>query len=92
MVVAECMAIGLPVVASNLCGMPDMIEDDKTGLLVEPFDTAAIASAIDRLFSNSDERQSISEQAKESARNNFHPQSVAQATLLAYQKVTASLP
>lgn len=45
----EAMASGLPVVASNISGIPELVEDGKTGFLVPPRDPQAIADALERL-------------------------------------------
>ncbi len=48
-VLLEASAAGLPVVASSTGGIPDFVEDGRTGLLVPPGGAAAIADAVDRL-------------------------------------------
>jgi glycosyltransferase involved in cell wall biosynthesis len=48
--ILEAMALSRPVVASNVGGIPEMIEDEVTGLLVPPHDPAALAGAILRLL------------------------------------------
>lgn len=48
----EAMAAWLPVVASRLSGIPELVQDDDTGLLVPPGDAAAIARAVRRLLEN----------------------------------------
>lgn len=45
----EAMACGLPAVSTRLVGIPDLIRDGETGLLVEPGDIAAFADALQRL-------------------------------------------
>lgn len=45
----EAMACGLPAVSTNLVGIPDLIKDGETGLLVEPGDVEALAGALARL-------------------------------------------
>ena len=51
MVVLEAMAAGVPVIASDVEGVPEAIVDRETGLLVQPGDAASLAAAIDELTS-----------------------------------------
>ena len=48
--ILEAMALSRPVVASNVGGIPEMIEDGVTGLLVEPHDADGLARAITQLL------------------------------------------
>jgi glycosyltransferase involved in cell wall biosynthesis len=48
--ILEAMALSRPVVASNVGGIPEMIEDGVTGLLVPPHDAPALAAAISRVL------------------------------------------
>ena len=50
LVVLEAMALARPIVASNVGGVPEMIEDGVSGLLVPPHDAVALADAISRLL------------------------------------------
>jgi glycosyltransferase involved in cell wall biosynthesis len=50
--ILEAMALSRPVVASNVGGIPEVIEDGVSGLLVEPHDAETLATAIIRLLSN----------------------------------------
>ena len=52
LVVLEAMALCRPVVASNVGGIPEMIESGVTGLLVPPHDAPALAAAIARVLSD----------------------------------------
>lgn len=51
-VIPEAMESGLPVVATNVGGVPEVVENEKTGLLVEQKDPVAIANAINRILSD----------------------------------------
>jgi len=48
LVVPEAMAVGLPIVATAVGGLPSVVDDGKTGLLI-PVDEAALRAAIERL-------------------------------------------
>lgn len=53
-VLMEAMSSGMPVIASDLSGIPELVEDGRTGLLVPPGDPAAIAAALRRLHDDPD--------------------------------------
>jgi colanic acid/amylovoran biosynthesis glycosyltransferase len=46
----EAMAAGVPVVSTRLSGIPELVEDGRSGLLAEPGDAASLASALRRLL------------------------------------------
>jgi glycosyltransferase involved in cell wall biosynthesis len=52
LVILEAMALARPVVASDVGGIPEMVEDGVTGLLVAPRDPDALADAIVRLLTD----------------------------------------
>lgn len=54
MVTVEAMASGLPIVATNSAGTPDIIDDGRTGLLIPVRDHAALAGAIDSLLTDTE--------------------------------------
>ena len=49
-VIMEAMATGLPVVSTNLGGIPEMVIENETGFLVQPGDTVAVADAINKII------------------------------------------
>ena len=70
-VFAESMAVGLPVVATNVGGIPYVVSNGKNGLLSEYGDVAAFAENIKKLITDKDLWQSMSESAVKSV-NNYH--------------------
>jgi colanic acid/amylovoran biosynthesis glycosyltransferase len=51
-VIMEAMATGLPVVSTNIGGIPEMVTENENGFLVQPGDAAAMADAIERVISD----------------------------------------
>ena len=51
-VLMEAMALGVPVVASSVAGIPELVEDGKTGLLFAPSNWEDLASKIERLLTD----------------------------------------
>lgn len=60
-VLVEAMAVGLPTVDTRVGGVPDVVVDGKTGFLVPPRDSNALANAIIRLLKDEDMRQRMGE-------------------------------
>ena len=58
-VILEAMALGKPVIASRLAGIPEQVENERSGLLVEPGDAQALAAALLRLFRDAGMRESF---------------------------------
>lgn len=77
----EASAIGVPLVASRVGGIPEIVEDGQTGLLVPPEDPQALALAIGRLLDNPDLAARLGRQAGERAARDFHPDLIARRTV-----------
>jgi glycosyltransferase involved in cell wall biosynthesis len=67
--VLECMTTGTPVVATNVGGLPEVVEDDRTGLLVPPRDPAALAQAISALLADPERGRRLAAAAAERMRH-----------------------
>lgn len=85
MPVAEAMASGLPVVASRVGGVPELVEHDKTGLLVEPNNPTVLANAILHLLENRNLRLSMGQAARERALALFSCDRVVDALVQHYE-------
>lgn len=70
-VLMEAMAAGLPCVASRITGIPELIEDGVSGLLVPPADESAIAAALGRLMDDPELWRRISESARQRVLEQF---------------------
>lgn len=69
--VLEAMAAGVPTVASNVGGIPELLTDGVSGLLVPPGDWSSLASAVLRLACDKDLRRSLGAAASRRASLNF---------------------
>ena len=68
-VILEAMQAGLPIVASRVGGLPDLIESGRNGLLVPARDSQALADALRYLIINPVERKRLGEIASQKSPN-----------------------
>ncbi|AFM24300.1 glycosyltransferase family 4 protein [Desulfomonile tiedjei] len=66
-VVIEAMAMGLPIVGTRVGGIPELIEEGRTGLLVNPGDPRGLADALVSLLANPDKARSMGQAGRERA-------------------------
>ena len=90
-VAMEAMAAGRPAVASNIGGLPDIIADGETGILVPPGDTQALANAIQRLLTDTALRENLGQMAKQRVAE-FQARTVVPRIEQVYQKVLQTEP
>ena len=64
-VIIEAMATGLPVVATRIGGIPELVVDKQTGLLVEPGDRPALADALITLLTDETQRRIMGRKGRE---------------------------
>ncbi len=69
--ILEAMAVGVPVVASRLSGIPEAVRDGVTGLLAEPGDAAGVATAVERLADDPAEGERLADQAAAAVASDF---------------------
>ena len=70
-VLIEAMACGLPVVATNVGGVPEVVVDGVNGLLVAPRDEKALAEAIEHVFNDIDFQRRVSAENRQVATEYF---------------------
>lgn len=85
--VLDAMACGKPIVATAAGGIPEVIEDGLTGLLVEPRDPAAMAAAIVRLLGDATLRRQLGEACLATARERFSAERMVLDTLRVYRRL-----
>ena len=71
MSIIEAMAAGAAVVASDVGGVPELVVDEKTGILVRPGDPEALTAALARLIHNPELRREMGEAGRRRARELF---------------------
>lgn len=87
--ILEAMQAGVPVVASAAGGIPDLIEDGVTGLLVPPGDDAALAAAIAEVTDNPDVGQRLVSAARQRL-SEFSPETVSSRYLGLYRQILSA--
>lgn len=86
----ESMLDGTPVIASNSGGLKEIVEDEKTGLLVSPGDVDMLASAILRLWQHPELRKKLAGASIEKARNVYTWENVSAFTRNVYTQAIAN--
>lgn len=84
----EAMALGKPVVASGIGGLNELIEDNKSGLLIPPSNPEKLAAAIELLLNSQELRSKIQEGAQQAVREKFSAGIWFKKHLEIYKKLT----
>lgn len=71
-VLMEAMGCGLPVVASDLSGIPELVEDGVSGFLVPPGDAAGVADVLEKLCHDAGLRRGLGRAGREKVLNSFN--------------------
>ncbi len=70
-VLMEAMALGVPVLSTRIMGIPELIEDGRSGLLVSPGRVDQVAAALERLLTDPELRARLAAGAREKVRSEF---------------------
>lgn len=83
----EAMAAGVPVVATNIGGTREAVENERTGLLVPPGDSSALSAAIGRVFTEPDKTAERVTVARDVVLREFTSSMVASRTMELYESL-----
>jgi glycosyltransferase involved in cell wall biosynthesis len=83
----EAMSAGVPIITTNVGGIPDMISDGYTGLLVEPKNSVDLKSKITFLLDNPELKVFLGNNARIEAKKRFKNKIVVEKVLSAYKYV-----
>jgi glycosyltransferase involved in cell wall biosynthesis len=87
LVLAESMACGAPVVGSRSGGIPEVVVDGQTGMLVPPLDPDSFADAIERLGRDKELRSRLSRQGIERVHEQFSMEKTVEETMRIYESL-----
>ena len=90
MVAIEAMACGVPVVASAVGGLPEVVENGNTGILVPPRDPEALAAALIRLLDSPQRARQMGSKGRERATRVFSPKVIGERYADLYRRLAAS--
>jgi len=85
-VIVEAQASGVPVVATRVGGVVDIIEDEKNGLLVPPADPNSMAEAIMRVFKDRELARNLAEDAYQKVKEKYNVELMVKNTLDVYEE------
>lgn len=86
-VLLEAMAMGKPVIASRVGGIPEIVKDGVTGILVEPASPSDLASSIVKLLKDPLEAKRIGEAGREEVKRRFTAEAMTQKIELVYNEI-----
>ncbi|WP_163381589.1 glycosyltransferase family 4 protein [Cyclobacterium sp. SYSU L10401] len=87
LVILEAQAMGLPIVAFDVGGISEGIQNNETGILVPPEDIDEFANCVTKLLLNPDQRKEMGKKAREFVVANFDIEILGQRLLDIYEEV-----
>ena len=85
---AEAMAIGIPVVATKVSGLEEIVEDEETGMLIPAGDMSALSKSIVRLLSDSEQTERLGSKGRQKVRAVFSVDIFNRSWLAAYSDLS----
>ncbi len=89
LVLTEAIYLGTPVVATRVGGIPEIVEDEREGLLVPPADSAALADAIAKLLNDPERRAGMAGAGREKVLKRFGFQEMVRSYERIYEKTSS---
>jgi len=89
-VLLEAMSMELPVVSSNLAGVPEIVKNGETGYMVKPGDIDELSDAVIKLWSDKDAYNSMSKNARELMETKFDKKRQFDEFLNYFKRITAT--
>lgn len=86
----EAGVVGLPIIATNVGGNPEIIADEEMGILVEPSNTESLYTSMLELLTDANKRFSMGKKVQVFVNTNFSPQKVFSEIEKAYDSVLSS--
>jgi glycosyltransferase involved in cell wall biosynthesis len=90
--VLEAMASRLPVIATRTGGLPEIIEHERSGLLVGPGDVVALANAMDRLATDSALQRTLADEGQSRVEREFHVDQTTRCYEELYERLLRERP
>src|SRR6266403_2223690 len=91
-VIAEAMATGRPVVSTTVAGIPELVANGETGLLVPPGDARALANAMEQLAGNENLRGDFGRAGRLRIEQKFTIEKTIEPLLERFEQITEGCP
>lgn len=86
--IMEAQSSGVPVIATNVGGIPSIIENDRTGILVPPENSEELAEATIKLLKDADKMKKLGTAGREFIHQHFSAEGMVSATIKLYEDLS----